>query len=279
MSILSINGLKQLFNKDASSSNQNVLDQMIGNKIHEIDPRRFFETLAKKDLFVIVQRVNENGSMELITLDLEAHKYAYVYTSEAAMNQVAKKMPRWSGKSAKLNGEVVLEKMAKAGVGINFNGGHNYPFLMSPVNVKQAYEMAKTQAPPVVEKVAVHAGKTFILGTPKVLPEVKLNGMTEYLRRNSHIERMAFGIMDRGIDNKTNNSLCYWIGVEPTKDDLDAKEIAKQVGTLWQDIHDSTPDFVDLDLNIQVIEASKKAKVSDLALVITKDGWKQTHIQ
>jgi len=118
---------------------ENALELLLAEHAYEAEPQRLFNAFRSSQVLLVVAGMSKAGKLQLITsTELNGHKFAYVFTSEAAMSHSLKKSKIASRKVAHLNGRAVLEMMDEAGLGLMINSGHDEMVLIAPEKIKSA---------------------------------------------------------------------------------------------------------------------------------------------
>lgn len=119
----------------------NAIETMIKEKIYETDTPRFFEFFSHRQVFMVIAGGTKNGKLKLITsAELKGHKFAYVFTSQEAMQFSLRKSKIESRQVAQVSGRAVMETVIAADLGIFLNSGHEELVLVPPDKIKLVLE-------------------------------------------------------------------------------------------------------------------------------------------
>ena len=118
-------------------SSTNTLELMLENGLIRSDPRKFFQELACQTVIVLALP-GEGQQISIETSQpIDGIKYAFIYTSEKALNYILQKKKSQSRNTAELIGRDLINILLNEGLGMQINAEiYDNPVLCKPDNLE-----------------------------------------------------------------------------------------------------------------------------------------------
>ena len=127
-------GFFDLFQSRPKFQPTNLIEEMLATQQERKDPEAFFGLLSSRKLLVVTHGEGADDRLSLVTRQIDEKTYAYVYTSEAALNFISH-VRKQDIEFAELAAIDLFECLAGSGLGFVLNSDAGNLTVVGPSSV------------------------------------------------------------------------------------------------------------------------------------------------